>query len=353
MLTSFTVRARRVKQTEIVPTPPLRERCVTKLDVANSGEYHVFTESPSVQPSLPVKMKALSSARKSRHGFTLLELMVVLTITVLLASISMPAYNLAKKRAYWAKTPGQMAKVVTAFHAYAADHNSYFPPAYFPQGADSAQSTLSDDVSGNSGWLNSTIYTQMYPDNSEANQDTKSESTNTSKTAKTTKKRNFDSDQKGEHLKDTVFEVQASVLANPKDDNLYNHSFLLNRSLATERMFKQDEFAPRKSDLFTDLSAIMLLTEGEASTDFNSINFENAGGKQLEQGFKRYDKQFIHVGYMDGRVERLKEKDFPKSPEEDMGKTALSKDAAFLFWRGVSRKEYESLTNTGTGRVNY
>lgn len=276
----------------------------------------------------------------------------MLTITVLLASIAMPAYNLAKKRAYWAKTPGQMAKVISGFHAYAADHNSYFPPAYFPQGADSAQSILDDEVSGSSGWLNSTIYTQMYPDNSAASQDTSSESSSSSKATKT-KKKNFDTDQKGEHLKDTVFEVQASVLADPKDDNLYNHSFLLNRSLATERAYKQEEFAPRKSDLFTDLSAIMLLTEGKGGSEFNSINFEGAGGQDLEQGFKRYDKQFIHVGYMDGRVERLKEKDFPKSPDEDMGQRALSRDAAFVFWRGVSRREYESLTNTGTGRVKY
>lgn len=284
------------------------------------------------------------------HGFSLLELMVTITIIVLLFSISMPAYNLVKKRAYWAKTPGQMSKVVGAFHAYSADHNGYFPPAYFPTGADSASGTMDDNLEGASGWLNSTIYAQMYPDASVTSSSGDTGSGGADSTDGTTK--SYEQSDKGLHLKDSVFEVTASALAFPEDDNLYNHSFLLNRSLATERAYNQNEFAPRKSTIYTDLSSIMLLIEGRGGDKFNSVAFQDSEGEDVQQGFDRYDGKFIHVGFMDGRVVQTKPSDFPKSPDESMGGSALP-DAAFLFWRGVTRKEYDTLVRTDTGRVKY
>ena len=276
--------------------------------------------------------------------------MIAMTIIVLLASVAAPSYNMVKKQATWSKTPGQMSKVIEAFHTYAADHNNYYPPAYFPKGGSSSQEVLDDTLDGECGWLNSTIYAQVYPDASSSTSESQPGGAGGDATDNTSK--SYKQSDTGDHLQNTVFEVKASVLANPADTNLYNHSFLLNRSLVTERSYEQDEFAPRKSTIFTDLSSTMLLTEGLAGDKYNSISFGDTGGEVLEQGFKRYDKHFIHVGYMDGRVVRMKEKEFPKTPDADMGEGGRS-DAAFIFWMGVGKKEYETLMRTGPGRINY
>lgn len=324
-------------------TLPVDRGPLPKLDANKAGEYDVFTETPSHIPLIPHPVNDFPSRPQSRFrsGFSLLELMVTITIIVVLFSISMPAYNLIKKRAYWSKTPGQMSKVIGAFHAYSADHNGYFPPAYFPEGAESAAGALADDVEGQSGWLNSTIFTQMYADGIVSSGSGESSGGSSS---------SYEQSDKGYHLKDTVFEIQASVLAFPQDDNLYNHTFLLNRSLATERNFKQEEFAPRRTTIFADLSSIMLLTEGLGGEQFNSISVDDAGGDALEQGFARYDNRFVHVGYMDGRVVQLKRKEFPESLDAEVED---NQGDPFIFWKGVTRKEFETLIRTDTGRINY
>jgi len=279
----------------------------------------------------------------------MIELMVVIAIIAVLAVISFPAYHAAKKRAYWAKTPRQMAKVIEAFHAYAADHNGYFPPAYFPDGADDqAQSEMDDDFEGVSAWLNSTIYGQVYPDNLDtaAEQERKESAGETSGSGPS-----YEQSENGEHLQDTVFVVQASTLAHPQDDNLYNHSFLLNRSLATDRIGEQDPFAPRNSTIYTDLSAVMLLTEGSAGDHYNSIAVEDAEGDQLEQGFERYDGKKVNVGYMDGHVVQVKKDDFRTSL--DFGDDENQKRASHLFWKGLTAQELQTMLRTDVGRVNY
>jgi len=66
--------------------------------------------------------------KKKCLSFTLLELLVVITIIVILASILLPALQKAKGNAMTIKCAGNMKQFGQAFAAYSADFNGYICP---------------------------------------------------------------------------------------------------------------------------------------------------------------------------------------------------------------------------------
>ena len=87
--------------------------------------------------------------RKSNiKGFTLLELLVVISIIIILASIVMPALHKARKRAYVTKTKGVIAGLELALSMYEADCGSY-------PGSDGVEVEIPTNwFIGNSGFVN-------------------------------------------------------------------------------------------------------------------------------------------------------------------------------------------------------
>ena len=73
--------------------------------------------------------------RKSgRRGFTMIELMVVVVIVGVLASIAVPIYGKYIKNARISEATGRMGEIITAAKAYAMEHpdtsgNPTWPPA--------------------------------------------------------------------------------------------------------------------------------------------------------------------------------------------------------------------------------
>lgn len=65
--------------------------------------------------------------RRSDHGFTLLELMVVITIIALLATMSMPAYSLWVTKARMTKDVNNQKQIITALRLFAFDNEGAFP----------------------------------------------------------------------------------------------------------------------------------------------------------------------------------------------------------------------------------
>jgi len=80
---------------------------------------------------------------KTDQGFSLLELMVVITIIALLATMTMPAYQAWITRAGMTKDISNQKQIITALRLYAFDNDGYFPKS--EDGAEFSTSTEAYD----------------------------------------------------------------------------------------------------------------------------------------------------------------------------------------------------------------
>ena len=72
-------------------------------------------------------MNSKPKAAHRRHGFTLVELLVVITIIVILAALSFSGYKYTITKVQMAKTMGNLRQLGVATIAYASDHNGFVP----------------------------------------------------------------------------------------------------------------------------------------------------------------------------------------------------------------------------------
>ncbi len=68
--------------------------------------------------------------RRSGAGFTLVELLVSLTIVVLLSTVSFGVFGVVKKRAMMAREMAAARNLMTSFSLYSADHGGEILPGY-------------------------------------------------------------------------------------------------------------------------------------------------------------------------------------------------------------------------------
>jgi prepilin-type N-terminal cleavage/methylation domain-containing protein len=66
---------------------------------------------------------------RRKHGFTLLELLVVISIIAILAAILFPVFAQARERARASSCASNLQQLGLALHLYAQDYRGYFPPA--------------------------------------------------------------------------------------------------------------------------------------------------------------------------------------------------------------------------------
>src|SRR4051812_1783441 len=92
--------------------------------------------------------------RKAAAAFTLIELLIVITIIAVLAGIALPAYNGVKERGDQTKDLSNSKQVAFALRQFAADHNGSYPskkPAVSYE--DAAATTLAaGDFSNDAFW---------------------------------------------------------------------------------------------------------------------------------------------------------------------------------------------------------
>lgn len=76
-------------------------------------------------PQIPGK------TRIKEKGFTLLEIIVVISILLVLAAMLMPLFSRAKASSLEAKTLQQLRQLGAAMSLYVSENDQYFPPGYF------------------------------------------------------------------------------------------------------------------------------------------------------------------------------------------------------------------------------
>ena len=73
-------------------------------------------------------MKKPNQRQSERHGFTLLELLVVVGIIALLTAILLPVFLAARERARGTACTSNLRQLHLAFSLYVADNGGYLPP---------------------------------------------------------------------------------------------------------------------------------------------------------------------------------------------------------------------------------
>lgn len=106
----------------------------------------------------------MTMSQKSTTAFTLVELLVVITIIAVLAALLMPALGTAKDRANTAACASNLQRAGTVFTTYLNDHNGFYPyissecipvpnPAYAPCSGPTATNALSAcTIPSNGNW---------------------------------------------------------------------------------------------------------------------------------------------------------------------------------------------------------
>ena len=64
---------------------------------------------------------------KRNHAFTLIEMLVVITIIAILAGLAVPAYTLVQRIAHQNRGVSNARQVILAMKLFAKDHSSQYP----------------------------------------------------------------------------------------------------------------------------------------------------------------------------------------------------------------------------------
>jgi len=104
-------------------------------------------------------MKILGKGNKSKRGFTLIELMVVVIVVGILAAAAVPIYRFAMSRAYASEARATLGTMATSLRVFAAETDPpVYPPALLGQVSTETATTdilslLGVDTSTNTWWI--------------------------------------------------------------------------------------------------------------------------------------------------------------------------------------------------------
>jgi prepilin-type N-terminal cleavage/methylation domain-containing protein len=105
--------------------------------------YPSRSRRKSLKKEGPKMMARLRGSRKREHGFTLVELMIVVIIVGILAAVAIPMYRGATDRAKASEAESALGAVRSAMRVYYAEHGTY-ANASFTDGAQVTNGSVLD-----------------------------------------------------------------------------------------------------------------------------------------------------------------------------------------------------------------
>lgn len=263
--------------------------------------------------------------RSSRHAsaaFTMMEMIIVITIIAVLATMAFPVYSKLQRMANETVTVNGLKQIIAATMTWAADHGDKIPSPKYTAEDKNLPDYWKLDSDGEEGlWLNGIIYAQIYIEEPETPEDGTGPLTGVAEGVSNIA-------TSGKHLVGTVFESKSSVRNNPEERDWFRHSYAMNANL----MYDEIATLNGSSDPWLTEKAVSKFepTATMAFIDFIESNIIMASdAESLEEvAEKRYEGRLIMAAFLDGHVSKIHPSDLPKGdPETDR--------EASLFWRGV------------------
>ena len=263
-----------------------------------------------------MKTPPYSSGRN--HAFTLVELLIVIAIIGILMALLATGVGKAKEVAEALKSTSNLKQIAGSTLIWAADNGGRLPSPQYPGGMVPPSGVDPDEFfpensnrEGSGLWLDGVVFAAIYP-NENKDGETSSD------------------DEKGTHLKGTLFEVLRSVKKNPLEEDWHKHSFAMNANLQYDRINKDssDPYLTEKTltNLVFSPNALLYIE----CADPNVVKYEDRDAI-IETIKTRWDGSKVIAAYLDGHADRLAESQIPdQDPETD---TVSSR-----FWRGVDAK---------------
>jgi len=279
-----------------------------------------------------------SSVRSS--AFTLIELLVVIGIVAILAALLVPGFTKVKTLAEAAKSVSNLRNVALSTVSWSADHGNKLPSPQYPGGIEVPSGTSEDDVFpkywnlAESGlWLDGVIFGILYLEEQARRKEEEAEENGESaEEGDGSSTFGYKIDEKGTHLRGTLFESAQSVKKNSSEADWHRHSYAMNANLQYDRIYDKIEstdpyltektltnlpFSPN-AILFIDCIETNVIRFEDRQMVVDAINERWAGGKGI-------------AAYLDGHADRISESDIPAEDPE------TNRDSS-RFWRGVDPK---------------
>ncbi|MDF1853577.1 MAG: type II secretion system protein [Verrucomicrobiales bacterium] len=264
-----------------------------------------------------MKISSLLSRRAS--AMTLLELLIVMTIIAVLISILIPGIGKVKLVAEASKNTVNLREINLATLNWAEDNGGKLPSPEYPGGMEVPASMEPEDFFpkffdlGESGlWIDGVVFGTIYM-----------------RENKDGEVSNYQVDEKGTHLKGTLFESTQSVKQNPEEEDWHRHSYAMNASLQYDRIYDK---VPSEDPYLTEKTVANLIFRPKAmlyieNQDSNVVRFEDRESI-IETSEERWDGGKLIATFLDGHAERIHRNDIPdEDPESDRESSR--------FWRGI------------------